>query len=37
MEKAEKFWQWFQDHNEQLIALGDLTDKEREELLKALL
>ena len=36
MEKVEKFWQWFQDHNEQLIALGDLADKEREELLKAL-
>ena len=36
MEKIEKFWQWFQDHNEQLIALGDLDDKEREELLKAL-
>ena len=36
MEKIEKFWQWFQDHNEQLIALGDLVDKEREELLKAL-
>lgn len=36
MEKVEKFWQWFQDHNEQLIALGDLEDKEREELLRAL-
>ena len=36
MEKVEKFWQWFIDHNEQLIALGDLTEKEREELLKAL-
>ena len=36
MEKVEKFWQWFVDHNEQLIALGDLADKEREELLKAL-
>ena len=36
MEKVEKFWQWFQDHNEQLIALGDLQDKERDELLSAL-
>ena len=36
MEKIEKFWQWFQDHNEQLIALGDLADKERTELLRAL-
>ena len=36
MEKIEKFWQWFQDHNEQLIALGDLDDKERTELEGAL-
>ena len=36
MEKVEKFWQWFQDHNEQLIALGDLDDKERQQLLNAL-
>ncbi len=36
MEKIEKFWQWFQDHNEQLIALGDLDDKERAELESAL-
>ena len=36
MEKVEKFWQWFQDHNEQLIALGDLDDKNREQLLGAL-
>lgn len=36
MEKVEKFWQWFQDHNEQLIALGDLEDKERRELENAL-
>ncbi|MBP5678121.1 MAG: hypothetical protein J6W88_06465 [Bacteroidales bacterium] len=36
MEKVEKFWQWFQDHNEQLIALGDLDDKNREQLLNAL-
>ena len=32
MEKTEKFWQWFEDHNEQLIALGDLDEKERQEL-----
>lgn len=36
MEKIEKFWKWFVDHNEQLIALGDLQDKERDELLGAL-
>ena len=33
---VEKFWQWFQDHNEQLIALGDLDEKERHELENAL-
>ncbi|MBR4506079.1 MAG: hypothetical protein IKP21_04825, partial [Bacteroidales bacterium] len=32
MEKTEKFWQWFQDHNEQLISLGDLDEKGRREL-----
>ncbi len=36
MEKIERFWQWFQDHNEQLIALGDLDEKERRELENAL-
>ena len=36
MEKTEQFWQWFQDHNEQLIALGDLDDKKRHELENAL-
>ncbi len=36
MEKIDRFWQWFQDHNEQLIALGDLDVKERTELLNAL-
>ena len=36
MEKIDKFWQWFTDHNEQLIAMGDLQDKERDELLGAL-
>lgn len=36
MEKTEKFWQWFQDHNEQLIALGDLDEKGRTELENAL-
>ncbi|MBP5527146.1 MAG: hypothetical protein J6X79_01685 [Bacteroidales bacterium] len=36
MEKTEKFWQWFQDHNEQLISLGDLDEKGRQELENAL-
>mgnify|MGYP003556654525 FL=1 len=36
MEKIDKFWQWFTDHNEQLIAMGDLDDKERHELETAL-
>lgn len=36
MEKINKFWQWFCDHNEQLIALGDLDEKERNELENAL-
>ena len=36
MEKTEKFWQWFQDHNEQLIALGDLDEKGHTELENAL-
>ena len=36
MEKAEKFWQWFIDHNEQLTAIGDLDDKGRQELENAL-
>ncbi len=36
MEKKDIFWQWFQDHNEQLIALGDLEEKERHELENAL-
>ena len=36
MEKIEKFWQWFQDHNEQLVMLNDLDEKEREQLENAL-
>ena len=36
MEKTEQFWQGFTDHNEQLIALGDLEEKERAELENAL-
>ena len=36
MDKVEQFWQWFQDHNEQLVALGDLDDKERTQLENAL-
>jgi len=36
MEKVEKFWQWFQEHNEQLVMLNDLDEKEREQLENAL-
>ena len=36
MEKINRFWQWFSDHNEELTALGDLDDKQRNELLGAL-
>lgn len=36
MDKIEQFWKWFQDHNEQLIALGDLDEKGRRELENAL-
>ena len=36
MEKKEIFWQWFNDHNEELVALGDLDDKQRNELENAL-
>ena len=36
MDKTAKFWQWFIDHNEQLVAMGDLEDKERQELCNAL-
>ena len=36
MDKTEKFWQWFIDHNEQLVAMGDLEEKERQELCSAL-
>lgn len=36
MENTEKFWQWFCDHNEQLVSLGDLDEKEREQLENAL-
>ncbi len=36
MDKVEQFWQWFQDHNEQLVALGDLEEKERQQLENAL-
>lgn len=36
MEKIERFWQWFVDHNEQLTAIGDLDDKERSQLENAL-
>lgn len=36
MEKTEKFWQWFQDHNEQLIALGDMEENEQTALLEEL-
>ena len=33
MDKKQIFWQWFSDNNEQLIALGDLEEKERTALL----
>lgn len=36
MDKTAKFWQWFIDHNEHLVAMGDLEDKERQELCSAL-
>lgn len=36
MNKTEIFWQWFEDHNEQLIAMGDLEEKQRHELENAL-
>ena len=36
MNKREIFWQWFEDHNEQLIAMGDLEEKQRHELENAL-
>lgn len=36
MEKKEIFWKWFTDHNEQLVALGDLDDKGRAALEDAL-
>ena len=32
MDKRETFWQWFVDHNEQLVALGDLDDEARRKL-----
>ena len=36
MEKKDIFWQWFTDHNEELVALGDLSDKQCHELENAL-
>ncbi|MCR4658826.1 MAG: hypothetical protein K5650_00845 [Bacteroidales bacterium] len=36
MQPTEKFWQWFTDHNEQLITLGDFDDTERTALLENL-
>lgn len=36
MEKVDVFWKWFEDHNEQLVAMGDLEEKERTELENAL-
>ncbi len=32
MDKVNQFWQWFQEHNEQLVALGELDDKEHAQL-----
>lgn len=36
MEKVDVFWKWFEDHNEQLVAMGDLEKKERTDLENAL-
>ncbi len=36
MEKIKTFWQWFEDHNEQLVMLNDLGEKERAGLEEAL-
>ena len=36
MEKTEIFWKWFLDHNEELVAMGDLDDNQREQLENAL-
>ena len=36
MDKVQIFWQWFTDHNEQLVMLNDLEEKVREQLLNAL-
>ena len=36
MDKTEIFWKWFEDHNEQLTAVGDLDEKERAGLLEEL-
>ena len=36
MDNIEKFWQWFVDHNEELVAMGDLEEKDREQLENAL-
>ena len=36
MEKTQTFWQWFQDHNEQLVMLNDLSEQERTALEEAL-
>ena len=36
MDKIKIFWQWFQDHNEQLVMLNDLGEQERTALEEAL-
>ncbi|MDY6372062.1 MAG: hypothetical protein SPL12_07200 [Bacteroidales bacterium] len=36
MNKTQTFWQWFTDHNEQLVMLNDLDEKERTALENAL-
>lgn len=36
MNKTEVFWKWFTDHNEQLVMLNDLDEKERTALETAL-
>ncbi|MBQ9418713.1 MAG: hypothetical protein IJU19_09065 [Bacteroidales bacterium] len=33
---TEEFWQWFAEHNEQLTAIGDLSDEQQAALLQSL-
>ena len=36
MHNTEQFWQWFTNHNEQLIMLGDMSEQQRTDLEKTL-